>query len=97
MFGYWDKESADNQGRDEKRYLERQNKAEQEKQRKAEGGRKLKLIDTAYAADPRRKKCVFIQYLLLEREGMKEKERGGEGAREISERGSARDMGEEAF
>ena len=56
-FGYWDKEETDNAGsREEKRYLEKQNKAERKRMQKEEGSRMMQLIDNAWASDPRRRK-----------------------------------------
>ena len=57
LFGYWDKENADNADcREEKRYLEKKNKAERKRLQKEEKQRMIKLIDNALASDPRRKK-----------------------------------------
>lgn len=53
-FGY-DNEEDPNQAdsRDERRYLEKKNKAANKKKKKQEGARMLKLIDNAMASDPR--------------------------------------------
>lgn len=68
-FGYWDKENPENaEGREERRYIERQNKSERKRLQKAEGARKLQLIDAAYAADPRLKKHKLQRKLAKENE-----------------------------
>jgi len=53
-FGYHDKHALkEGQSRDERRWAEKQNKAEAKKKQKEETARMLKLVDNAYASDPR--------------------------------------------
>ncbi|KAF9937823.1 hypothetical protein BGZ67_000865 [Mortierella alpina] len=53
-FEYLDKEEGDGpENRDDKRYMEKKNKAERAKLKKEDAARLRKLIDTAFALDPR--------------------------------------------
>ncbi|KAF9568869.1 hypothetical protein EC968_002803 [Mortierella alpina] len=53
-FEYLDKEEGDGpENRDEKRYMEKKNKAERAKLKKEDAARLRKLVDTAFALDPR--------------------------------------------
>ncbi|KAF9164842.1 hypothetical protein DFQ26_000973 [Actinomortierella ambigua] len=53
-FEYLDKEEEDlSENRDEKRYMEKKNKAERAKRKREEAVRLQKLVDTAYNLDPR--------------------------------------------
>ncbi|KAF9970065.1 hypothetical protein BGZ73_007335 [Actinomortierella ambigua] len=53
-FEYLDKEEEDlSENRDEKRYMEKKNKAERAKRKREETARVQKLVDTAYNLDPR--------------------------------------------
>lgn len=53
-FGYEDEEDPTQaDSREERRYIEKKNKAANKKKKKAEGARMLKLIDNAMASDPR--------------------------------------------
>ncbi|KAG0236799.1 hypothetical protein BGW42_002667 [Actinomortierella wolfii] len=53
-FEYLDKEEEDlSENRDEKRYMEKKNKAERAKRKREESARLQKLVDTAYNLDPR--------------------------------------------
>ncbi|KAI9294277.1 DnaJ-domain-containing protein [Neoconidiobolus thromboides FSU 785] len=52
-FEYLDKEDADGDNRDNKRYIEQKNKKERAQRKKEDGQRFLKLIDTAISLDPR--------------------------------------------
>ena len=53
-FGYFDENDPDKaEDRDEKRYLMKQNKVANKKKKKEENARMIKLIDNAYASDPR--------------------------------------------
>ncbi|KAG0205307.1 hypothetical protein BGX28_003061 [Mortierella sp. GBA30] len=53
-FEYLDKEEGDAaENRDDKRYLEKKNKAERAKLKKEDAARLRKLVDTAFALDPR--------------------------------------------
>lgn len=53
-FSYLDEEEKEKgENRDERRYIERQNKAARKDRKKAETARLRQLVDTAYATDPR--------------------------------------------
>ncbi|CAO3574810.1 unnamed protein product [Mortierella alpina] len=53
-FEYLDKEEGDGpENRDDKRYMEKKNKAERAKLKKEDAARLRKLVDTAFALDPR--------------------------------------------
>eukprot|EP00051_Salpingoeca_urceolata_P008232 m.104459 g.104459 ORF g.104459 m.104459 type:complete len:575 (-) comp15644_c0_seq3:85-1809(-) len=53
-FGYFDKEDpSDADSREERRYIERQNKAARKKKKKEEYSRLHRLVDNAMASDPR--------------------------------------------
>ncbi|KAG0306678.1 hypothetical protein BGZ97_000658 [Linnemannia gamsii] len=53
-FEYLDKEEGEGaENRDDKRYIEKKNKAERAKLKKEDGARLRKLVDTAFALDPR--------------------------------------------
>lgn len=52
-FEYLDKEDADSDNRDNKRWLDRKNKADRAQRTKEHNARVLKLIDTAFSVDPR--------------------------------------------
>eukprot|EP00045_Choanoeca_perplexa_P017608 m.259201 g.259201 ORF g.259201 m.259201 type:complete len:703 (-) comp17585_c0_seq4:1455-3563(-) len=56
-FGYDDDEDPNQaESREEKRWMEKQLRSRRKKQKKAENGRMLKLIDNAYQSDPRIRK-----------------------------------------
>ncbi|KAF9130213.1 hypothetical protein BGX30_013612 [Mortierella sp. GBA39] len=53
-FEYLDKEEGEGaENRDDKRYIEKKNKAERAKMKKEDGARLRKLVDTAFSLDPR--------------------------------------------
>jgi DnaJ family protein C protein 2 len=53
-FEYHDEEDADNaEGRDEKRWIEKKNKAQRQKMKKDDNARILRLVDQAFGLDPR--------------------------------------------
>ncbi|KAJ9081679.1 Zuotin [Entomophthora muscae] len=52
-FEYLDKEETDSDNRDNKRYMDKKNKAERAQRKKDDNARILKLIDTAISVDPR--------------------------------------------
>ncbi|KAK5827736.1 hypothetical protein F5H01DRAFT_302863 [Linnemannia elongata] len=53
-FEYLDKEEGEGaENRDDKRYIEKKNKAERAKLKKEDGARLRKLVDTAFSLDPR--------------------------------------------
>ena len=53
-FGYFDEHTCgENDSRDQKRYIEKQNKADRKKKQIAEKARMIKLVDNCYASDPR--------------------------------------------
>ena len=53
-FSYLDEEEKEKgENRDERRFIERQNKAERKERKKAETARLRQLVDSAYAVDPR--------------------------------------------
>ncbi|KAI0231528.1 Zuotin [Massospora cicadina] len=52
-FEYLDKEDTDSDNRDNKRYIDKKNKAERAQRKKEDNARLIKLIDTAISVDPR--------------------------------------------
>jgi len=107
-FGYHDEQPADNDSRDQRRYVEKKNKAARKKQQKEERARLLKFIDNAHSSDPRLKrfrkerkaaKAAKEQNAKEEAERAKreaaEKE-AAEAERKLAEEKAARDMNKNA-
>ncbi|KAG0202517.1 DnaJ (Hsp40), sub C, member 2 [Mortierella sp. NVP41] len=70
-FEYLDKEEGEGaENRDDKRYIEKKNKAERAKLKKEDGARLRKLVDTAFALDPR-----MAAFKELEREAKEAKKK----------------------
>ncbi|KAF9115325.1 hypothetical protein BGX27_008205 [Mortierella sp. AM989] len=71
-FEYLDKEEGDGpENRDDKRYLEKKNKTERAKLKKEDASRLRKLVDTAFALDPR-----MAAFKEQEREAKEAKKKG---------------------
>ncbi|KAF9187709.1 hypothetical protein BGZ50_001770 [Haplosporangium sp. Z 11] len=71
-FEYLDKEEGDGpENRDDKRYMEKKNKAERVKLKKEDAARLRKLVDTAFALDPR-----MAAFKEQEREAKEAKKKG---------------------
>ncbi|KAG0310409.1 hypothetical protein BGZ99_000399, partial [Dissophora globulifera] len=88
-FEYMDKEEGDGpENRDDKRYLEKKNKAERAKLKKEDAARLRKLVDTAFALDPR---MAVFKEMDREAKDAKKKERQEQAvkAKQVAEREAA--------
>ena len=94
-FGYYDAHTQkDNETRDERRWAEKQNKAERKKKQKEEKQRMIKLVDNAVACDPRikafkatekRKKAALEEQKRKEKEAQQNSKREAERAAKAAE------------
>ncbi|KAG8262047.1 dnaJ homolog subfamily C member 2 [Homalodisca vitripennis] len=81
-FSYWDSEAKESgQDRDERKWIEKQNKADRAKKKKDEMSRIRRLVDLAYGMDPR-----IVQFKIEEKERkLAAKKAKQEAAREKAE------------
>jgi len=87
-FGYFEAHTQkDNETRDERRWAEKQNKAEKKKKQKEEKQRMIKLVDNAVASDPRVRQ--FKAAAKKEKMDNEERKRKGKQAQQDNARAAA--------